>query len=108
FDEMLALSSASAERVSSGLIVGAGDVLLTFDTDSVDWTRPGVSGVAMLQPAEAGTRHGVYVADEQGRVYAFLQKPSVSELQAAGGLLAGDQVAVDGGLLYFSPEIAVR
>jgi mevalonate kinase len=29
------------ERLSSGLVVGSGDVILTFDADSVDWTRPG-------------------------------------------------------------------
>ena len=108
FDETLALSTAWVERLPSGLVVGSGDVILTFDADSVDWTRPGVCGVAMLQPAEMGTRHGVYVTDEQGRVYAFLQKPSVSELQAAGGLLPGDQVALDIGLLRFSPEAAAR
>ena len=108
FDETLALSTGWVERLPSGLVVGSGDVILTFDADSVDWTRPGVCGVAMLQPAEMGTRHGVYVADEQGRVYAFLQKPSVSELQAAGGLLPGDQVALDVGLLRFSPEAAAR
>ena len=108
FDETLALSTAWIDRLPSGLVVGSGDVILTFDADSVDWTRPGVCGVAMLQPAEMGTRHGVYVADEKGRVYAFLQKPSVSELRAAGGLLAGDQVALDIGLLRFAPEAAAR
>ena len=108
FDETLALSTGWVERLPSGLVVGSGDVILTFDADSVDWTRPGVCGVAMLQPAEMGTRHGVYITDEQGRVYAFLQKPSVSELQAAGGLLPGDQVALDVGLLRFSPEAAAR
>ena len=108
FDETLALSTGWVERLPSGLVVGSGDVILTFDADSVDWTRPGVCGVAMLQPAEMGTRHGVYITDEQGRVYAFLQKPSVSELKAAGGLLPGDQVALDIGLLRFSPEAAAR
>lgn len=62
----------------------------------------------MLRPAEMGTRHGVYIADEHGRVSAFLQKPSVSELQAAGGLPPDDQVALDIGLLRFSPEAASR
>jgi fucokinase / fucose-1-phosphate guanylyltransferase len=107
-DETLALSTAWVEKMPAGLVVGSGDVILTFDADGVDWTRPGVCGVAMLQPAESGTRHGVYVTDDQGRVYAFLQKPSVSELRAAGGLLPDDQVALDVGLLRFSPEAAVR
>ena len=108
FDEMLALSTAWVERLPAGLVVGSGDVILTFDAAALDWTRPGVCGVAMLQPAEMGTRHGVYVTDERGRVYAFLQKPSVSELRAAGGLLPGDRVALDAGLLRFCPESAAR
>src|ERR1039458_9424871 len=62
-DETLALSSAWAERMSSGLLVGSGDVILTFDAQSVNWERPGISGVAMLQPPETGARHGVYVID---------------------------------------------
>jgi fucokinase len=69
FDETLALSTAWVERLPSGLVVGSVDVILTFDADAVDWTRSGVCGVGMLQPAELGTRHGVYVADEKGRVY---------------------------------------
>src|ERR1035438_4525759 len=104
FDEMLALSTAWVERLQCGLVVGSGDVILTFDAEAVDWERPGVTGVAMLQPVVAGTRHGVYVTDPQGRVYAFLQKPSVAELSAAGGLLEGDLVALDTGLLRFAPD----
>lgn len=108
FDETLALSTAWAERFPSGLLVGSGDVILTFDAEAVNWARPGVTGVAMLQPAEIGARHGVYVTDEQERIYAFLQKPSWSELRAAGGLCEGDQVALDTGLLRFAPEAAAR
>lgn len=108
FDEMLALSTAWVERLQSGLVVASGDVILTFDAAALDWDRPGVSSVAMRQPAEVGTQHGVYTADEQGRVYAFLQKPSVVEVKAAGGLLENEQVALDIGLLRFDPEAAAR
>lgn len=108
FDEMLALSSVWAERLESGLVVSSGDVILTFDAQAVDWSRPGISGVGLLQPAEVGTGHGVYISDERGRVYAFLQKPSVAEAAAAGGLRDGGMVAVDSGLLRFDPEAAVR
>lgn len=107
-DEMLALSTGWVEKLPSGLVVGSGDVLLTFDAGDLDWDRPGVCGVAMRQPAEVGTRHGVYITDERGRVYNFLQKPSVAELRAAGGLLEGDQVALDIGLLRFAAEAAAR
>jgi len=42
-----------------GLVVGSGDVLLTFDGKGLNWNTAGISGVAMRQPAELGTRHGV-------------------------------------------------
>jgi fucokinase len=108
FDEMLALSSAWVEKVPAGLVVGSGDVLLTFDVGALDWSRPGVCGVAMRQPIEVGMRHGVYVTDERGRVYAFLQKPSAAEAKAAGGILEDGQVALDIGLLRFAPESAAK
>ena len=108
FDETLALSTTWVAQFPSGLLIASGDVILTFNASSVDWRRPGVTGVAMLQPAEVGSRHGVYVVDDQQRIYAFLQKPSRTELEAAGGLLSGDQVALDTGLLRFAPEAAAR
>jgi fucokinase len=87
FDETMALSTGWAGQMNAGLLVCSGDVVLTFDAAELDWERPGVCGVAMRQPPEVGSRHGVYVADAAGRVYAFLQKPSLAEVKAAGGLL---------------------
>ncbi|HEY3379145.1 MAG TPA: bifunctional fucokinase/fucose-1-phosphate guanylyltransferase [Armatimonadota bacterium] len=101
FDEMLALSTPWAARVSSGLVVSSGDVILTFDADTVTWERTGVCGVGMREPIEVGSKHGVYVVGEQGRVYSFLQKPSIAQVQAAGGILDDDLVAVDTGILKF-------
>jgi len=108
FDEFMALSCGWVERLASGLVVASGDVVLTFDAGTLDWTRPGASGVALRQPAEVGSQHGVYIANPDGRVYAFLQKPAASEIAAAGGMLAGGMVAVDSGLIRFDPEIAAR
>ncbi len=108
FDETLALSPAWARQTTGGLVVGSGDVVLRFDAAALHWDRPGVCGVAMRQPAETGMHHGVYVADEKGRVYSFLQKPSLEALRAAGALLAGGEVALDVGLLHFSPDAAAK
>ena len=41
FDEMLALSTSWVERLDSGLVVGSGDVVLTFDSQSLNWQRAG-------------------------------------------------------------------
>jgi fucokinase len=108
FDELLALSSSWAEVMPGGLLVGSGDVILIFDAQQLDWAKPGVCGVAILQPASSGTQHGVYIADEQGRVYSYLQKPSIAEVRAAGGLRAGGRVALDAGLLRFDPAAASK
>ena len=108
FDETLALSTAWAAHSAPGLVVSSGDVLLTFRADQLRWDCPGVAGVAMRQPVEVGSQHGVYVLGEAGRVYAFLQKPSAAEVKAAGGLLGPDQVAVDSGLLHFDAALAAR
>lgn len=105
FDEMLALSTSWIDHIPSGLLVCSGDVILVFDPQRMDMGRPGVSGVAIRQPAAIGTMHGVYLADEQGRVRSFLQKPSTAQLKAAGGTVDGSTVAVDTGLLRFDPQV---
>jgi fucokinase len=106
FDEILALSTTWAENTPSGLVVGSGDVVLTFDGAELNWTRPGVTGAAMRQPAAVGRGHGVYVIGDRDRVYTFLQKPSPEETAAAGGVLPDGQVALDIGLLRFDPDLS--
>ena len=106
FDETLALSTLWLAHFSSGLVVASGDVVLTFDAANLDWDRPGVAGAAIRQPVEVGARHGIYVLDERGLVYSFLQKPDAAEAQAAGGILPGGQVALDTGLLHFDAGLS--
>lgn len=105
FDETLALSAAWAEGIPNGLLVGSGDVVLRFDARSVQWDRTGVTGVAMRLDLETGSHHGVYVVGDGGQVYTFLQKPTLPEIKAAGGVLEDERVAVDIGLLRFDPEM---
>ena len=106
FDETLSLSTAWAEKMGPGLLVGSGDVLLTFRATDVEWDRLGVTGIAMRQPVEVGSRHGVYVLGPEREVYAFLQKPSAVRVREAGGMLPGETVALDTGLLRFDSDTA--
>ncbi|MBL8761956.1 MAG: hypothetical protein JNL50_11710 [Phycisphaerae bacterium] len=93
---------ASIELSREGrVLVASGDVVLGVAGQRVDINRPGVVGVAFKTDAARGSRHGVYVRDEFGRVTDFLQKPSES-LAAARGAIAGDGgVLVDTGLVGF-------
>jgi fucokinase len=108
FDEFLAFSTEWVGCFDSGLLISSGDVLLIFDASRIVWNRPGVSGVAVLQSSDVGSQHGVYVVDQEGRVYMFLQKPSAPQLKDAGGICADGLVALDSGLLRFDAGIAAE
>lgn len=71
---------------AGGLLIASGDVLLTFDYASADFTNPGVTGVAYPDGPFQAQRHGVYLPKKGGpkdaRVSAvadFLQKPKVEK-----------------------------
>lgn len=81
------------------LLVMSGDVLLTFDPRGVDFSRPGVTGVAYWDSMDQGSRHGVYVAPDGVKVTGFLQKPSPAEARTAGACDVFSRVAVDTGIL---------
>lgn len=108
FDELLVFSTPWAQQLDAGLVITSGDVLPTFDGKALHWDRPGVSGVAMPDSYEVGSRHGVFIADDTGRVYTFLQKPTMAEVCAAGGLLPDEQVAVDTGVMRFDVDTTVQ
>ncbi len=107
-DVALALSTNWISHVPPGLLVSSGDVVLVFDAQELDWEHPGVCGAAMRRPLETGSRHGVYVLGDEGKVYAYFQKPSAAQLEAAGGLLPGGEVALDTGLLRFDAPLTAR
>ena len=69
-----------------GVVVASGDVLPGFDYGAVDFSRPGVTGVAYPDSAEEARRHGVYIVDDASApaprletVKSFVQKPAVQE-----------------------------
>lgn len=105
FDETMSLSSAWAAKMSSGLLVASGDVVLRFDAGQVRWDRPGATGVAMRLEMEHAVHHGVYAVGAGDQVYTFLQKPTPAEVRAAGALLGDGRVAVDIGLLRFDASL---
>ncbi|MBI3987762.1 MAG: hypothetical protein HY343_12625, partial [Lentisphaerae bacterium] len=92
FDLILARAGEWPAAEGQVLIV-SGDVLLTFDPALLDFTAPGVTGVACPGTLERGSRHGVYVTDrdlvahERVPVRNFLQKPD--------GKTAREQCAID-------------
>ncbi len=107
--DLLADDLAALPRPArGGVLLAAGDVLLTFDHDEVNFDRPGVVGVAYPGPVDRGAKHGVYVADAQGRVTDFLQKPSEDKARQRGAIDAVGRVLVDTGLISLDAETVQR
>ena len=112
FDLILRTVSELPAPAGGHVLITSGDVLLTFDHASVDFSRPGVTGVAYFGPVERGSRHGVYVPEafrgnplstECVPVIDFLQKPSEDEAHARGAVDLFGHVAVDTGLVSLDP-----
>lgn len=67
---------------TGGVVVVSGDVLPRIDASLMDFSRPGVTGVAYSDSAAEARRHGVYIIGKTAkiaRVKDFLQKPDVND-----------------------------
>ncbi len=110
FDLIVREADKLPSREGGQLIVLSGDVLVTVDPSAIDFSLPGLTGVAWRAEMTTGSRHGVYVpADDSSNsclsVKDFLQKPSASEATAAGAVDSYGRVAVDTGILSFDPSL---
>ncbi len=108
FDLLLRNISALPAPAAGQILIASGDVLLTFDPGTVDFNRPGLTGVAYLGPMERGRHHGVYVADRAGCVLDFLQKPDEETARSRRAMDDVGRVMVDTGLLSLDPAVAGR
>lgn len=117
FDLILQTVSELPKPANGHVLVTSGDVLLTFDHGSVDFSKPGVTGVAYFGPVDRGTRHGVYIPEtfaaqshktECLKVADFMQKPSPDVAQARGAVDPFGRVAVDTGLISLDPSTCER
>jgi galactokinase/mevalonate kinase-like predicted kinase len=102
-DRYLQLPAAPGGHV----VMCSGDVLLRFDPDEVDFSRPGLTGVGALEPADEACDHGVFAGlGEDGEVERFWQKPQPEELRSAGVLDSKDRAPIDLGIMGFDPDFA--
>jgi len=101
FDELYIAFAPLGCKISEGLVVLSGDVLLAFPSGELDASWAGVRGIGFLAPCELGAQHGVYVTDAQGIVTQFLQKAPVSRLREISAANPQGKVAVDSGVFMF-------
>jgi len=103
FDHLLAVAApAAAQMPEGGLFLLTGDVLPLFGAGRL--LMPGDAGLVVTTPVslDVAARHGVIVADREGRVTALLQKPSMEEVAETGALVAGGAALLDTGIYAFT------
>lgn len=108
FDELLIALSGLPERMTEGIIISCGDILPIFNHNQVNFNHKGIIGLSMKKSVLIGTRHGVFVRDQDYRVKYFLHKASVEILRKKGAIDEQGMVYIDTGLIWIDSEIAYK
>ena len=104
FDEFCVSTAVVPGRVSSGMLVMSGDVLLLFNALQIDLEGSEAACISIKAPAETGTHHGVFVPDGEGGVKEFLHKQPVEALRARGAVNPRGMVDIDTGAVWLCEE----
>ncbi|MCD8327761.1 MAG: bifunctional fucokinase/L-fucose-1-P-guanylyltransferase [Ruminococcus sp.] len=105
FDEFMIAMSPVAERISSGMLVCSGDVLLLFNALQIDFYSKGAAALSIKENVMTGKNHGVYLKDEDSNVGSFLHKQSVERLREVGAVDEYDNVGIDTGAVIFDKHL---
>ncbi|MCD8013262.1 MAG: bifunctional fucokinase/L-fucose-1-P-guanylyltransferase [Lachnospiraceae bacterium] len=105
FDEFLIGMSTVASRISEGMLVCSGDVLLLFNALQIDFYGAGAAALSIKEKVETGKNHGVYLKDEDGNVGRFLHKQTVETLGSCGAVDGRGMVDIDTGAVILRPDV---
>lgn len=105
FDEFIISFSAVPERMSSGMLVLSGDVLLVFNPLQIDLHYLDSAAISIKTPVETGCNHGVFLTDNNNYVKKFLHKQSPEKLKSLGAVNENNCVDIDTGAIYLSTKI---
>ncbi len=105
FDEFMIGMSTVASRITEGMLICSGDVLLLFNALQIDFYGAGAAALSIKENVQTGKNHGVYWKDEKGFVGRFLHKQTVETLQAAHAVDERGNVDIDTGAVILSADI---
>lgn len=105
FDEFMIGMSGVPSRISDGMLLCSGDVLLLFNPLQIDFYTKGAAAFSIKEHVSTAQNHGVYLADEQGNVGRFLHKQTEASLQQSGAVNEREQCNIDTGALIFDSNI---
>lgn len=105
FDEFIIAFSAVPGRMSPGMVILSGDVLLAFNPLQIDLHYLDSAAISIKVPVETGCNHGVFLTDNDNYVKQFLHKQSYTRLKDLGAINDNNCVDIDTGAIYFSTKI---
>ena len=105
FDELIIAFSAVPSRMSPGLIVLSGDVLLVFNPTQIDLHYTDCAGISIKTPVETGKNHGVFLTDKDNVAKKFLHKQTCETLRKQGAVDERGNVDIDTGAIFFSYKV---
>lgn len=105
FDEFIIGMTGVPARISDGMLVCSGDVLLLFNPLQLDFYGSGAAALSIKEHVSTGKNHGVFLRGEDGNVSRFLHKQTVETLTAAGAVDARGNVDIDTGAVIFKSDL---
>ncbi len=105
FDEFVIALSGVPSRMTDGVLVLSGDVLLLFNPLQIDLQRVGSACITIKAPVEVGSHHGVFLPDATGRVRQFLHKQTPDQLRSAGAVNEQGNVDIDTGAIWLGSAV---
>ncbi|MBE6576893.1 MAG: bifunctional fucokinase/L-fucose-1-P-guanylyltransferase [Ruminococcaceae bacterium] len=105
FDEFIIGMTGVPVRISGGMLVCSGDVLLLFNPLQLDFYGCGAAALSIKENVSTGKNHGVFLRDNDGNVGRFLHKQTVETLTSAGAVDARGNVDIDTGAVIFDSTL---
>lgn len=105
FDEFMIAMINVAGRISEGMLVLSGDVLLLFNPLQIDFQYHGAAAISIKEPVETGKDHGVFLNDGKEHVERFLHKQSIEQLQSLGAVNKQGNVDLDTGAVMMDVDL---
>lgn len=105
FDELIIAFSAIPSRMSPGMLLLSGDILLIFNPLQVDLHYLDSAAISVKTLDSIGRNHGVFLSDKDNNVKKFLHKQSIDVLRKIGASNKTNLVDIDTGAIYLNYEI---
>ena len=105
FDEFMIVMASVARRISEGMLVLSGDVLLLFNPLQLDLQFKGAAAISIKESVDIGKDHGVFLRGENNYVQKFLHKQSEETLCELGAVNEAGNVDLDTGAVLLDTNI---